>query len=92
MARLKIEVFEGGARSATITLPTWLVVGASKMLPKIAGKDLKEHIDIERIVEMAKDPSATGIVLDIEDHEDQDRILISIVGDEAEAKAKALQK
>ena len=85
MARLKIEVFEDGARSATITLPTWLVAGASKMLPKIAGKDLKEHIDIDRIVEMAQDPSASGVVLDIEDHEDEDRILISIVGDEDKA-------
>jgi len=85
MARLKIEVFEDGARSATITLPTWLVAGASKMLPKIVGKDLKEHIDLDRIVEMAQDPSASGGVLDIEDHEDEDRILISIVGDEDKA-------
>jgi len=52
------------------------------MLPKIAGKDLNEHIDLERIVEMAQDPSATGVVLDVEDHEDNERILISIVGDE----------
>ena len=85
MARLKIEVFEDGARSATITLPTWLVAGASKMLPKIVGKDLKEHIDIERIIAAAQEPGASGVVLDIEDHEDEDRILISIVGDEDKA-------
>jgi hypothetical protein len=40
MPRLKIEVFEGGTPSATITIASWLVVGASKMLPKIAGKNL----------------------------------------------------
>ncbi len=88
VAKLKIEVFEDGARSATITIPTWLVAGASKMLPKIAGKDLKEHIDIDRIVEMAQEPGASGVVLDVEDHEDNDRILISIVGDEDEVAQK----
>ncbi len=48
--------------AATITLPTWLVAGASKMLPKIAGKDLKEHIDIEGIIAAAQEPGANGVV------------------------------
>jgi hypothetical protein len=50
--------------------------------------DLNEHIDIDRIVEMAQEPGASGVVLDVEDHEDNDRILISIVGDEDEVAQK----
>jgi hypothetical protein len=83
MPKIRIEVFEDGSRSATITVPGWLLAGASKMLPKIAGKSLKEHIDIEQIAALMQDPQASGVLVDIEDHEDNDRIVISIVGDEA---------
>jgi hypothetical protein len=89
MAKVKIEVFEAGAKSATITIPAWLVTGAAKFLPKVAGKDLKETIDIDRLVEMAKDPSARGVVLEVEDHKDNERIVISIVGEEEAAARQA---
>jgi hypothetical protein len=82
MPKLKIEVFEGGAPSATITIPSWLVLGAAKYLPKIAGKPLQHRVDIEQIVALASEPGASGIILDIEDHEDKDRIIISIVRDD----------
>ena len=81
MPRLKIEVFEGGTPSATITIASWLVVGASKMLPKIAGKSLQEHIDIEQVAALANHANASGVILDIEDHEDKDRVVISVVAD-----------
>jgi hypothetical protein len=81
MPRLKIEVFEGGTPSATITIASWLVVGASKMLPKIAGKNLQEHIDIEQVAALANDANANGVILDIEDHEDKERVVISVVAD-----------
>jgi hypothetical protein len=85
MPKLKIEVFEGGAPAATITIPSWLVTGASKLLPKVVGKELREHIDIEQIVQMANDPQASGTILEIEDHKDNERIVISIVGDAPKA-------
>jgi len=83
MPKLKIEVFEDGARSATITLPSWLVLGAAKYLPKIAGKPLQHRVDLEQIIALASEPGASGVILDIEDHEDKDRIIISIVRDDA---------
>ena len=88
MPKIKIDVFEDGAPSATITVPAWPVIGASRMLPKIAGKGLQEHIDLKQLAELVKDPQASGVLLDIEDHEDNDRITISIVGDEAKAARK----
>jgi hypothetical protein len=83
--KLRIEVFEGEARAATITIPSWLVTGASRLLPKVAGKELREHIDIEQIVQMANDPQARGTILEVEDHKDNERIVISIVGDAPKA-------
>jgi hypothetical protein len=83
MPKLRIEVFEHGARSATITIPSWLVTIAADFLPRIAGKPLQHRVDIERIVALANEPGAYGTILEIEDHQDKDRIVISVVGDEA---------
>jgi hypothetical protein len=83
MPKLRIEVFEDGARSATVTMPSWLVTAAADFLPRIAGRPLQHRVDIERILALANEPGANGTILEIEDHEDKDRIVISIVGDEA---------
>ncbi len=82
MTKIRLDVFEGGAAAATITIPVWVIRGASKMLPKFAGKELRDHIDIDRIVKMTRDPEASGVVLDIEDHAGNERVVISIVRDE----------
>jgi hypothetical protein len=79
---LKIDVFEAGQPSATITIPMWVVKGASKLLPKIAGTAMKEHVDFDQIIALAQDPRAKCILLDIEDHQAKDRVVISIVADE----------
>jgi hypothetical protein len=81
MTKIKIEVFEGGTPSATITVPVWVVRGAAKLLPKISGKDFREHIDVEQIIELTKNPQAYGVVMEIEDHKDNQRVVISIIGD-----------
>jgi hypothetical protein len=82
MAKIRIEVYEDGTRSATITVPAWVVRGAVRLLPNIAGKSLREHADIEQVVELAKDPQANGVIIEIEDHKDNERVLISIVAEE----------
>jgi hypothetical protein len=87
-AKIKIDVFEAGAPSATITIPMWIVKGASKLLPKIAGKAMKEHVDIDQIIVLAQDPQANGVLLEIEDHQAKDRIVISIVTDEPKPTQK----
>jgi hypothetical protein len=79
MAKIRIEVFEGGTPSATITVPVWFVTGASRLLQKFAGETLQEHIDVDQIIELVKNPQASGIVFEIEDHKGKDRVVISIV-------------
>jgi hypothetical protein len=82
MTKIRLDVFEGGTASATITIPVWVIRGASKMLPKLAGKELRDHIDVDRIVKMTREPEANGLILDIEDHAGKERVVISIVRDE----------
>jgi hypothetical protein len=81
MPTLKIEVFEDGAPSATITIPSWLVVAASRIVPRMAGKALQDRIDLEQLVALASDPNASGVIVDIEDHQDKERVVISIIAD-----------
>jgi hypothetical protein len=88
MPKVRIEVFEGGTPSATITIPIWLVTGASKLLPKIAGKQLQEHIDISGFAQLIKNAQANGAVLEIEDHKSNERFVVSIVGEDARAVQK----
>lgn len=82
MAKIKIEMCEAGKPAATIILPLWMARGAKSMLPKAAGRALDEHIDLDAIVRAAGEPGANGVLLQLEDHEDGDKITISIVGDE----------
>jgi hypothetical protein len=82
MAKVKIEVYEGGVPSATISIPLWVMTSASELIPKLAGKKLQQRVDIEEIIALIKDPQASGSILEIEDHQAKDRIVISIVGNE----------
>jgi hypothetical protein len=82
MAKVKIEVYEGGVPSATISIPVWVVTSASELIPKLAGKKLRDRVDLEEIIALIKDPQASGSILEIEDHQAKDRIVISIVGNE----------
>jgi hypothetical protein len=81
MAKIKIVVHEDGKPSATITVPLWLAKSASGLISKAAGSELRNRIDIDQIIRAAESPGATGVILDIEDHEDNDRITISIIAD-----------
>lgn len=81
MAKVKIEIFEGGSLSATISVPVWLMTGAAGMLPKAAAQRLQQHVDLDQIARALKDPSARGQLIEIEDHAGGDRIVISVAGE-----------
>jgi flagellar motor component MotA len=85
---IRIDVFEAGAPSATITIPLWVVKGASKLLPKVAATAMKEHVDLDQIISLAQDPKASGVLLDIEDHRAKDRVIISSIPDEPTPASK----
>lgn len=79
MEKIRIEVHEGGLPTATITIPLWLAKWVPKVAPNIATQMASEKIDFNEILELVKTNPAEGVILDIQDHEDKDRIIISIV-------------
>jgi hypothetical protein len=83
MAKIKIEVLEAGKPAATIIIPLWLAHGASKILSRTSGKKLRNKIDFDAILKAAGDPEAHGVILQVEDHEDGDKVTISIIGNGA---------
>src|SRR5262249_18509267 len=81
MPKVKIEIFEGGAPSATINVPIWLLTDATGLLSSLAGGRLKDSVDSGQIEQLLKTAPAGGRVLEVEDHGSNERIVISIVGD-----------
>jgi hypothetical protein len=73
---IRFEVFEGGAPSASITVPLWLARNASRLLPKQV-----EGVDIDQIVKLVENPPENGILLEVNDHKAGDRVVISVVSD-----------
>ena len=82
MAKIRIDFEESGKPAATITVPLWLARGASGVLSSVSGGDLGDLIDIDHIIREADNPAANGVILEIEDHEDGEKITISILRDE----------
>lgn len=79
MAKLRIDVQEAGKPSATFDIPLWMARGAEIILPDSAGKNLRDQIDLDRLVAAASAPGMDGILLEIEDHTDGEKVTISLV-------------
>jgi hypothetical protein len=77
---LKIEVSEQGAPAATISIPLWLAKAASSLMLKQMPKQL-EGLNVEELLKLAENPPENGILLDVTDHQDKSRVVISLVGD-----------
>ncbi len=82
MQKVKIEVYEDGKPSVTISVPGWVISGAANLLPKVAGQRLEERVDLRELKEMLKNPQASGTLIEVEDHNAGDRIVISVIGAE----------
>jgi hypothetical protein len=82
MPKVKIEVYEDGAPSATISVPMWLVKGAASLLPQTARQRLEQHVELDQIAELLRNPATSGKLIEVEDHNGGDRVIISIVDDD----------
>ena len=82
MPKVKIEVYEDGSPSATISVPIWLVEGAASLLPQTAREPLEQHVELDQIAELLRNPATSGKLIEVEDHNGGDRVIISIVDDD----------
>lgn len=81
MSDLKIRVYHQGRTDpgTTITIPGGILRVASNMIPHKAKEALDEKgVDVEEIVRLSENPEALGTVVEIDDHEKNERVVVSL--------------
>ncbi len=81
MSDLKVRVFKGNEQkpATTVTVPGGILKIASNLIPNKAVTALKEQgIDLDEIVRLSEAPDATGKLVEVEDHEKNERVVISL--------------
>ena len=81
MADVKIRVFKGDERdpATTVTIPGGVLKIASSLIPhKAVGALRDQGIDLEEIVKLSENPGAHGNLVEIEDHQKNEKVVISL--------------
>ena len=81
MANLKIRIFKGeeAKPETTVTIPGGILKIASKLIPGQAMDSLKDKgIDLDEIIRLADNPDAHGILVEVEEHKKNERIVIAL--------------
>jgi hypothetical protein len=81
MSDLKIRVFKSGETKpkTTVTIPAGVFKIASKLIPKSAIVALQnEGIDLDELVKLSQNPEVRGTLVEIEDHQKNEKILIAL--------------
>jgi hypothetical protein len=81
VADLKIRIMKGGGSEpvSTVTIPGNVLKIASSLLPRKAAAALKEQgIDFEELVALSQNPNARGTLVEIDNHEKNEKVVISL--------------
>jgi len=81
MTKLCIKKFEKDNEKplTTVSIPLAVLKIVKSLIPKKAKEELqKEGIDIQEIIKLSDSPDFTGTVLEIDNHEKNEKIIISL--------------
>jgi len=81
MKNLKIHIYKhgGGNPETTVTIPGSVLRLASRLIPRRAQEAmLGEGIDINELVQLAKQPEVQGTLIEVEEHAKNERIVIAL--------------
>ncbi|REL26292.1 hypothetical protein DXX93_06645 [Thalassotalea euphylliae] len=79
MKMLKIEVFENNVKDTTIKIPLDVLKAISRVFPKKYLSLLEaKSMGIEDLILAATNPDTSGTIVEIEDHQDNERVIISV--------------
>ena len=81
MKKLCIKKFEQKNKKplTTVSIPIFVIKMVKSLIPKKAKEELqKEGIDIQEIIKLSKSPDFTGTVLEIDNHEKNEKVIISL--------------
>tara|TARA_B100000902_G_scaffold308324_1_gene297456 strand:+ start:73 stop:324 length:252 start_codon:yes stop_codon:yes gene_type:complete len=81
MKKLCIKKFEQKNKKplTTVSIPIFVIKMVKSLIPKKAKEELqKEGIDIQEIIKLSDSPDFTGTVLEVDNHEKNEKIIISL--------------
>ena len=81
MADLKIRIFKHCKTQpeTTITIPGRVLEIANKLIPKKATKVLQDKgINLDELIKLSKNSEINGTIVEIEDHNKDEKIVISL--------------
>ena len=81
MKKLCIKKYEQGTEKplTTVSIPLAVIKIVKSLIPKKAKEQLqKEGIDIQEIIKLSESPDFTGIVLEVDNHEKNEKVVISL--------------
>lgn len=63
----------------TVTIPGLVLKIGSKLIPASAHQAMKEQgVDMEEIIRLSKNPEARGTLMEVENHEEKERVVIGL--------------
>lgn len=81
MATIKINTYKGGevTPEVTISIPSKIFIIAKRLIPQKAHEALEEQgIDLNGIDELISSGEGSGVLLEVEDHRKNEKIVISV--------------
>jgi hypothetical protein len=81
MSDLKIRMFKTGETmpETTVSIPGSILKVASRLIPKQAADALRgKGIDLDEIIRLSANPDAHGTILEVENHKENQRVVISL--------------
>ena len=81
MTKLCIKKFKQGNIKplTTVSIPLAVIKMVKSLIPKKAKEELqKEGIDIKEIIKLCESPHFSGTVLEVDNHQKNEKIIISL--------------
>ena len=81
MVKLRIKKYEQSTEKpiTTVSIPLAVIKIVKSLIPKKAKEELeKEGIDIQGIIKLSESPDFTGTVLEADNHEKNEKVIISL--------------
>lgn len=79
MKNICIEVYEGDEKASTIRIPVAVLRVASKLFPSKYMSSLdRNEVSLSDLLEAASSPDVSGRLIEVEDHKDDERVVISV--------------
>jgi len=81
MANLKVRIYKDNSSEpeTTVTVAGAILKIASKLIPKKATESLQNKgIDLNEIVKLSENPEVRGTLVEVEDHEKNERIIVAL--------------